>query len=161
MSTHSTPHSSLPFLHELTQLPSPQTLLPLHTLPHAPQLVRSFCVSVQSPLHTLKLGGHTCMHSPPRHIRYSPSHGASQAPQCFGESSVSTQLPLHSVVPGGHSLSHTPITQNSLGRHGRLQPPQWSMSICGSMHESPQICSPTWQLSTQPPSTHTCVIRHG
>ena len=56
-----------------------------------------------------------------------------QPPQLFGSLVVSTHLPLHEVPLLGHE--HLPALQLVPPPHATPQPPQFALSVAGSMHD--------------------------
>lgn len=106
----------------------------VQVFPQPPQLLLSFCVSMQVPAQQVRFG----LQGPP-------------APQL--------QEPLLQVVPGGHALSHVPHVCGSVGS---LQPSaqhrswfgqglSWQQNWSCGMHWSLQQLSPGPQLLAHPP----------
>ncbi len=92
----------------------------LQTVPQAPQLDVSVCVSTQEPLQSVVGAEQLVVHAPAAHTWFAP-HAAPQAPQLFLSVCVSTHAPLQYVYPALHVSWHWPTEQVALPLGGGLQ----------------------------------------
>lgn len=106
-STHALPHLLSPAAQPEPHLPSEQTCIDAHAVPHAPQLLASDCVSTQLAPHAVLLAEQP--HLPP--LQACPAvHAAPHAPQ-FAASVLKLRQSLpHSTLPLAQVALPLPLT---------------------------------------------------
>ena len=141
------------------QRPIEQVLPAMHTLPHAPQLLRSVASEVshpsvptmprsrlQSPLRPLQKKLHEPeMHAPTAFVGLPQLRP--QAPQFVGSTEVLTQTPPQSCVGDAQLSTHMPDEQICPAPQPTPQPPQFARSFCVLTHEPAQFWVGDAQLS--------------
>jgi hypothetical protein len=103
-SRHDVPHAERGATHFVAQLPAAQTVPVAQTVPHVPQLLPSFCRSLQTPLQSLSVPAHT--HLLPLHVSADP-HVFPQPPQFEGSIVVSTHTAPQIELGSAHAM-HVP-----------------------------------------------------
>jgi hypothetical protein len=109
-----------------------QTAPPEHTVPHAPQLLRSLSVSTHCPPQLAVPVGQA--QTAATHVM-GAGHATAQLPQLSGSLATSTQLEPHWSCPGGHPpASHAPAAQTWPAAHTVPHVPQLAPSPCTLTH---------------------------
>ena len=79
-----------------------------HTVPHAPQLEGSFCVSRHDPVQLVRSAGHESWQRPSEHT-LPAGHATPHAPQLRLSLRTSTQRSVQYVCPAEHSTAQRPV----------------------------------------------------
>ena len=119
----------------LAQMPLQQVVVPMQTLPQAPQFMLSEpLTAMHAPLHsTSPAFGH--LQTPARQVD-GASHTVPQAPQLAASVLVSMHMPSHILPPSAQP--HDPETQVSGSAHATPHFPQFALSNMVSTHMSLQ-----------------------
>ena len=127
---------TLPPLHEMygdAQVQAPATQVGAvagHTLPHAPQFIRSVAVSKQAPLHTVRPDVQATQ--PPETQARFAGQTVPQPPQWSGLDEGLTQRPSQSRVPLGHTQA--PERHSKPAAQMWWQAPQLYSSVASVTH---------------------------
>jgi len=122
-------------------LPALQLSPPPHTVPQAPQFVRSFCSLTQDWAHWESPAAQVPAHAPAEQT-CPPAHLVPQVPQLPLSDFVSMQRSPHLVVPPPQLSAHAPWEQTCPVAHLVPQVPQFSGSRPTTVHTPLHSCAP-------------------